>query len=96
MLAHKLIRELETGEDLREDLSLHHHLCHVHAVLGNLCQGAAHLPLQLGVLVQDQGGQVGNSTCMLSRMFSAVQAKNVRMSGRFVAREAICMLGFAM
>ena len=66
MLAHKLIREVEAGEDLREDLSLHHHLCHVHAVLGNLGQGTAHLPLQLGVLVQDQGGQVGNSTCMLS------------------------------
>jgi len=96
MLAHKLIRELETGEDLREDLSLHHHLCHVHAVLGNLCQGTAHLSLQLGVLVQDQGGQVGNSTCMLSHVFTAMQARKLRLSQRFVAEEATCTLCLAM
>ena len=70
MLAHKLVRELEAGEDLGEDLSLHNHLRHVHTVLGDLGQGAAHLPLQLGVLVQHQGGQVRYSTCICQQAFS--------------------------
>ncbi len=66
MLAHKLIRELEAGEDLGEDLSLHHHLRHVHTVLGNLSQGTAHLPLQLGVLVQHQWSQIRHSACIIA------------------------------
>lgn len=63
MLAHKLIGELEASEDLREDLGLDHHLSHVNAVLGNLGQGTAHLPLQLGFLLQHQGSQVRHGTC---------------------------------
>ena len=63
MLAHKLIWELEAGEDLGEDLGLHHHLRHVHAVLGNLGQGTADLPLQLRLLIQHEGSQIGHSTC---------------------------------
>ena len=66
MLAHKLIRELEASEDLGEDLRFHNHFSHVHAVLGDLGQGAAHLPLQLGLLVQYQGSKVGHGTCTSS------------------------------
>ena len=63
VLAHKLIWEFEAGENLGEDLSLHHYLSHVHAVLGNLGQCTAHLPLQLGLLLQYQGSKVRHGTC---------------------------------
>lgn len=43
VLLDKFVGELEAGEDLGENLRPHHHLGQVHAVLGNLAQGAAHL-----------------------------------------------------
>ena len=39
----ELVGELEAGEDLGEDLGAHHHLGQVHAVLGDLAEGAANL-----------------------------------------------------
>jgi hypothetical protein len=43
MLLDKLVWELEAGQDLGEDLRAHHNLGQVHAVLGDLAEGAAHL-----------------------------------------------------
>lgn len=68
MLAYNLVRELEAGEDLGEDLGLHHYFGHVHAVLGNLGQCTAHLPLQLGLLLQNQGSQIRHGTCNNPRL----------------------------
>jgi hypothetical protein len=47
ILAHHQIHVLEAGEDLRENLGLHHHLGQVDRVLGDLRERAAHLALQL-------------------------------------------------
>lgn len=58
----KLVGVLEAGEDLGEDLCSYHHLCQIHAVLGDLAERAADLALELGVLVDHQGCQVGNGT----------------------------------
>lgn len=52
VLADQIVRELEAGEDLGEDLRLDDDLGQVHRVLGDLGQGAAHLALELGVLIE--------------------------------------------
>ena len=58
----------ETGEDTGKDLSLHHHLCQLHSVLGHLAESGEELPLQLGVAAAHQLGEVSYCSCIHYRL----------------------------
>mmetsp|Transcript_26295 Transcript_26295/g.25462 ORF Transcript_26295/g.25462 Transcript_26295/m.25462 type:complete len:231 (-) Transcript_26295:100-792(-) len=75
LLPHQDVHILQAVEDSREDLSLNDYFCQVHCVLRDLGEAGAHLPLQLGVGVRDQGCQVRHCPLIhhcLSQLFGVL------------------------
>ena len=62
ILANKGVIVLEAVENVGEDLGLNDNLCKVDRVLGDLGKASANLALELGIGVDDEGGEVRDGT----------------------------------